>query len=92
MKLPFKSYQIGMLLVALAVYSCSVEKYIPEDEFLYRGANLKFTDTVLDKNYKEVKTETEGVLYPQPNSRFLGMYPGLYFHYKAQRENPGIIN
>ena len=92
MKLPFKTYQIGMLLVALAVYSCSVEKYIPEDEFLYRGANLKFIDTVLDKNYKEVKTETEGVLYPQPNSRFLGMYPGLYFHYKAQRENPGIIN
>ncbi|GGZ49222.1 translocation and assembly module lipoprotein TamL [Mesonia mobilis] len=92
MKLPFKTYQIGILLVALAVYSCSVEKYIPEDEFLYRGANLKFIDTVLDKNYKEVKTETEGVLYPQPNSRFLGMYPGLYFHYKAQRENPGIIN
>ena len=92
MKLPFKTYQIGMLLVALAVYSCSVEKYIPEGEFLYRGANLKFIDTVLDKNYKEVKTETEGVLYPQPNSRFLGMYPGLYFHYKAQRENPGIIN
>ena len=81
-----------MLLVALAVYSCSVEKYIPEDEFLYRGANLKFIDTVLDKNYKEVKTETEGVLYPQPNSRFLGMYPGLYIHYKAQRENQGIIN
>ncbi|WP_283639373.1 BamA/TamA family outer membrane protein [Mesonia mobilis] len=92
MKLPFKTYQIGMLLIALAVYSCSVEKYIPEGEFLYRGANLKFIDTVLDKNYKEVKTETEGVLYPQPNSRFLGMYPGLYFHYKAQRENPGIIN
>jgi len=92
MKFPFKTYQIGMLLVALAVYSCSVEKYIPEDEFLYRGANLKFIDTVLDKNYKEVKTETEGVLYPQPNSRFLGMYPGLYFHYKAQRENQGIIN
>ena len=92
MKLPFKTYQIGMLLVALAVYSCSVEKYIPEDEFLYRGANLKFIDTVLDKNYKEVKTETEGVLYPQPNSRFLGMYPGLYIHYKAQRENQGIIN
>lgn len=92
MKLPFKTYQIWMLLVALAVYSCSVEKYIPEDEFLYRGANLKFIDTVLSKNYKEVKTETESVLYPQPNSRFLGMYPGLYFHYKAQRENPGIIN
>ena len=92
MKLPFKTYQIGMLLIVLAVYSCSVEKYIPEGEFLYRGANLKFIDTVLDKNYKEVKTETEGVLYPQPNSRFLGMYPGLYFHYKAQRENPGIIN
>src|SRR5699024_2698844 len=29
-------------------------------------------------------------LYPMPNSRFLGMYPGLHYYYKAQQD-PGFI-
>ncbi|HIB38138.1 BamA/TamA family outer membrane protein [Mesonia sp.] len=80
------------IVLSLLFYACSVEKYIPEDEYLYRGANIKYIDTSLQKNYKEVKEETQAVLYPEPNSRFLGMYPGLYFHYKAQREKPGLLN
>ncbi len=94
MKSIFKKiyHLLALLLLLLAGYSCSVKKFIPEDEYLYRGAKIKFIDTSLQKNYKEVKAETEAVLYPEPNSKFLGMYPGLYFHYKAQRENPGFLN
>ena len=83
---------LSVVILLLFTYSCSIEKYIPENEYLYRGATIKFVDTSLQKNYKEVKTETEAVLYPKPNTRFLGMYPGLYFYYKNQREKPGFIN
>ena len=86
------NHSLILLLLLLAGYSCSVKKFIPEDEYLYRGAKMKFIDTSLQKNYKEIKAETQAVLYPEPNSKFLGMYPGLYFYYKAQRKNPGFLN
>ncbi|SHI72986.1 Outer membrane protein assembly factor BamA [Mesonia phycicola] len=92
MNLP-KIYKILiLLLVSITIYSCSVRKYIPENEYLYRGATINYIDTVNTISYNEVKQEVESVLYPQPNSKFLGMYPGLYFYYKAQREKPGFIN
>ncbi len=73
--------------------ACSVDKYIPEDEYLYRGADISLIpDTTSIKDLGKVKTELQNVLVPKPNSKFLGGYPGLYFHYKAQREKPGIIN
>jgi len=86
----FKFLLLAFFLVA--VYACSVKKYIPQDEFLYRGAKIEYVDTITNKKYGDVKTDVEGVLYPEPNSKFLGMYPGLYFHYKAQREKPGFLN
>ncbi|MBW2962835.1 translocation and assembly module lipoprotein TamL [Mesonia aestuariivivens] len=93
MKSILKKYPVCVMFVLLFLgYSCSVKKYIPEGEYLYRGGHINYIDTVLKKKYSEVKAETKGVLYPKPNSKFLGIYPGLYVHYKAQRENPGIIN
>lgn len=72
---------------------CSVEKFIPEDKFLYTGANLKVEDSIAkNKEYDEVVTQLEALLLPEPNSKILGMRPKLYFHYKAQQEKPGFIN
>ncbi|MDT0641785.1 BamA/TamA family outer membrane protein [Zunongwangia sp. F363] len=74
------------------IYSCSVEKFIPEGKMLYTGAELELDTTSKIEDLSEIRSELQGVLLPSPNTKFLGMRPGLYFYYKAQRENPGFIN
>ncbi len=74
------------------VYSCSITKYIPEDEKLYIGAKIEIEADSTVQDTKNLKTELETVLRPEPNSKFLGMYLGLYYYYKSQKENPGFIN
>ena len=72
--------------------SCSVEKFIPEGELLYEGAQLDVTSDTVIKNQSGLEGQLKGVLRPQPNGKLLGMRPGLYYYYKAQREKPGFIN
>ncbi|MFD1095902.1 translocation and assembly module lipoprotein TamL [Salegentibacter chungangensis] len=83
----------GLILFGVfLIHSCSVKKFIPEGELLYTGADLEIRADSSLKELEEVRTEITNVLQPKPNSKFLGMRPGLYFHYKAQREKPGFIN
>jgi outer membrane protein insertion porin family len=84
---------LGALAMLSMIYACSVEKYIPADKLLYAGAEIQFNegaDTI--KDLKILKEELERVLKPVKNKEFLGMRPGLYFHYKAQKKKPGFIN
>ena len=84
---------ISLAFIISSISSCSVEKFIPEDKLLYAGAEIEFNaeiDTI--KDLEELKLELNSVLKPVKNKEFLGMRPGLYFHYKAQKENPGFIN
>lgn len=86
-------YLLSGIISLLVIQGCSVEKFIPEDKFLYAGAELKVEDTIAkNKEYDELITQLEALLLPEPNSKFLGMRPKLYFHYKAQQANPGFIN
>lgn len=76
----------------MMIYSCSITKHIPEGEKLYRGAQIEIETDSTIQNIEALKTELEAILRPEPNSKFLGMYLGLYYHYKTQKENPGFIN
>ncbi len=78
--------------MSLLFQACSVKKFIPEGELLYTGAEITLESDTIIKNKSSLKAELESVLSPEPNSSFLGMQPGLYFYYKAQREKPGFIN
>lgn len=85
---------VSILSLLIILSSCSVEKFIPEGEALYTGAELQ-TKLVTDaevSDLKSVKTELNSLLGPQPNSQLLGMRLGLYYHYKAEREKPGFLN
>ena len=85
------TYKTVFSLAFLLIYSCSIEKYIPEGKQLYTGAELEL-ETISDlKDIKEVKTELFNLIEPNPNTTFLGMKPALFFHYKAQREKPGFF-
>ena len=83
-----------LMMALLFSFSCSVEKYIPEGEVLYTGAELETNLLTEEKvqDLKKVKAELQTLLQPQPNSSVLGMRLGLYYHYKAQREKPGFLN
>lgn len=72
--------------------SCSVKKFIPENEKLYTGAKLNIEADSSVKKLEHLRTEIQNVIRPKPNKKFLGMRPGLYFYFKAQKKHPGFIN
>ncbi|MCL5130314.1 outer membrane protein assembly factor [Algibacter sp. L4_22] len=79
----------------LLIQACSVKKYIPKDEFLFDGYEVTVTDdndSLPVKNKPELKVALEDVLLPEANSKFLGMYPGLFYYYKVQDSIPGFFN
>ncbi|MGJ8658968.1 BamA/TamA family outer membrane protein [Cellulophaga fucicola] len=83
---------IFILLTLVVCYSCSVAKFIPEDEILYAGSKI-IVETEEDTIATKIVKEELNTLIPlQPNSKFLGSNLGLYYHYKAQKEKPGFIN
>jgi len=83
-------YLYFILLVVLTS-SCSVNKFLPEDKTLFTGAEIE-VNTEEDKEISELKSKLNSAIERNTNSKFLGMRPGLYYHFKAQRENPGFIN
>lgn len=85
--------KILFLFIGLSLLnSCAVKKYMPEDAFLYSEGKvvLESKNDIEDKKY--VQERVDEVLFPEPNSKSLGLRPGLHFYYKAQREKPGFIN
>lgn len=90
---PIKTYTLVIIPIILAcLYSCSIGKYIPADKTLYTGSNIAISYNQEVKNTKHIEQELQNLLEPQPNSKILGMRPGLYFHYKAQKKRPGFLN
>jgi outer membrane protein assembly factor BamA len=69
-----------------------VQKFIPEDKALYTGAEIELNAAEGIENIKRVELELQTLLRPEANSKVLGMRPGLYYHYKAQKERPGFLN
>lgn len=88
-KLKHALVSVGLFLL---VFSCNVTKYIPEDKLLYTGAELKMDADSLIKDPDLLKGILKEAIFPEPNSKILGMQPGLYLYYKTQREKPGFIN
>ncbi|EAQ48772.1 translocation and assembly module lipoprotein TamL [Leeuwenhoekiella blandensis] len=82
---------VAMLFV-MVLYGCSVERFIPEDEYLYTKETVNISPDTVVENLEAIRTDLKAALRPQPINSFLGGYPGLYYHYKAQREKPGFIN
>src|SRR5690554_772163 len=73
-------------------YSCSVKKFIPEGEQLYTGGEVDMEADFRIPDKKDIESELNALLKPEPNSKILGMRIGLWAHYKGSQENPGFIN
>lgn len=80
-----------MAVMFMALQSCSVKKYIPEDKKLYSGGKVELDSEEAIEHEKRLKESLEEVLQPKPNKKFLGMRLGLYYYYKMQKEKPGFL-
>ncbi|WP_107038163.1 translocation and assembly module lipoprotein TamL [Brumimicrobium mesophilum] len=79
------------VLIVSMLYACGVKKYIPEDELLFRGGKVTIIDTSGNEDIGGLESELQSLLYPEPNNKILGLYPGLVYHYKAQKEDTNFI-
>lgn len=74
------------------LYSCSINKFIPEGERLYTGAEIEMDADSAVPQVAQLKENLRQVLRPEPNSKFLGMHLGLYYYYKNEQEKTNFIN
>lgn len=82
---------VYILIALFLISSCSVRRFVPEDKYLLKSADVKMSLEEKLGDVDEVEEELSAVLKPEPNSVFLGMRLGLLYHYKAQREKPGFL-
>ena len=76
------------MIAALVLSSCSNLKYLDEGQQLYTGSEVKIESEEKISNKKEVVSELERVIRPQPNEKILFWRPRLWF-YNAAGEDPG---
>jgi outer membrane protein insertion porin family len=58
-------------------------KYVPKDQVLYTGYNIKVKPAERMRTKKRAEELMDQNVSPKPNKSILGMYPGLWFYYKA---------
>lgn len=92
MKTKIKIICLFLSIILGALHSCSVKKYIPQDEFLYTKGQIQLESDTTVKDLGDVNQELQELLRPEPNTKFLGAYIRLWAHYKGQKKNPGFIN
>lgn len=88
-------YKVRFLLLGISLallQACAVKKYMPKDEFLYVKGKVKLESDAPINDKKYLQQKVDEVLFPTPNAQFLGTFPKLHFHYKAQREKPGFFS
>lgn len=64
-------------LAVLGLMGCNTYKYVPEGDYLYRGAKWKIDSFPLTKTEK---SGLEKIVRPKPNSRILGIPFKLYLY------------
>jgi outer membrane protein insertion porin family len=75
-----KNY-ITLLFSASLLLGCSGTSKIPDGDLLYIGHTLSIEKgQEAKKTRKEIKSELDELIRPQPNKSILGMRPGIFFY------------
>lgn len=70
-----------LFLLALILSACSNTKYLPKNEKLYLGAQVKIIDKNIDKKTNKALTaELNDIPRPKPNATILGLRVKLYLY------------
>ena len=91
-EIPGKSFIFLLLLpfTALILGSCSNLRYLEEDQRLYTGSDINIESSERLRNEKEIRSEAESVIRPQPNTKILIWRPQLWFHNIGGDKESGI--
>lgn len=83
-----------LALVLIILYSCAVKKYVPEDELLLESyeLNVAVDSAAVVEDVDLLKTELEKTLSPDPNTKILGLRPGLHYYYKVNVDSAGFFS
>ena len=79
----FRFTYILLLILSVGFTGCSVSRYLPPNESLYIGAEVKMVpdSNVSAKTTKAVQSELEPILRPKPNSTLLGFPYKVWMYY-----------
>lgn len=79
----------GLMLLLLS--ACSVKRKLAADQQLYGGSQLVLENTAETGHAGRLKEELADILQPVPNTRILGGYWPLWWHFRAQNPRSGKL-
>ena len=68
----------------LALSGCNATKYLKEGDSFYAGAEIKFDAQGKVGNKKQLERDLTALLTPAPNTKILGMRPGVWFYFRQK--------
>lgn len=71
---------VMIMVIVLALTSCSNLRYLDDDQSLYTGSRVEIEPEEHVKDLKEIESEILSVIRPQPNVKFLIWRPRLWFY------------
>ena len=72
----------GLMVLALIVSSCSVKRFLPAGEKLYRGSTIKVTkDPLVKSSTNSLKKQLKQAVRPKTNKFFLGQPWKVWWYY-----------
>lgn len=76
---------IQLFIIGLLAASCSANKYLPEGKKYYDGATIKWSHEpdVSGKDRRNTLSDLNEVIRPDPNFKWLGMRPKVWFYHIA---------
>lgn len=86
----FSKQLLKIVVTVIILSGCGVRKFVPEDKLLYDGSKIVIEQTAEIENIKDLRYVLESLEYPAPNTKILGIRPGLHFYYKAQQDSGWI--
>ncbi|MDX1629988.1 MAG: BamA/TamA family outer membrane protein, partial [Fulvivirga sp.] len=71
---------LNIVIFLLLITGCTANKFLTEDEKYYGGAEIKFEPNKNIEDRRDVKSDLNQLLTPQPNGKFIGSRPGVWFY------------
>lgn len=85
------SSTIVILFLLAVISSCSTTKYVPENDYLYTGADVKIEDKdIASKEKKLLRADLNSLVRPRSNSSLLGLKFKLMIYSLRSKSGKGL--
>jgi outer membrane protein assembly factor BamA len=76
-----RSGSVWLICTCCFLFSCTATSFLGNDEAFYNGASVKLRPHEKVKNKKSIRTKLETLVEPDPNTKILGMRPGVWLYF-----------